>query len=157
MKYKKIIKIILLTFVGISTAYLIVSSLRNSDAENKLEANSTSTKIEVRDGYTAYYFHTTARCYTCKLIEKYANETIKSNFLKELDTGKLKWKVINVENPGNKHFITDFKLHTKSLVVTLTEKGKVIKWKNLEDVWKYARNEQQYKKYVKTEITKFME
>ena len=157
MKYKKLIKITLLTFVAISTAYLIISSFRNSDAENKVEANSGSTKIEVKDGYTAYYFHTTARCYTCKLIEKYANETIKSNFLKELGNGELKWKVVNVENPENKHFITDFKLHTKSLVLAFAEKGKVLKWKNLKNVWKYARNEQQYKKYVRTEITKFME
>ena len=47
---------------------------------------------------TAYYFHGTFRCPTCHKLEQYAKEAIEANFKGALTSGKLSFKVVNIEN-----------------------------------------------------------
>jgi len=108
------------------------------------------------DKVIAYYFHGNFRCPACYRIEQYSREAIESNFKEELKSGKLVFKVINVEKRGNQHFIKDYQLYTKSLVISLVKDGKEIKYKNLTKVWEYLRNKQKFYNYVKDEIEKFL-
>lgn len=104
----------------------------------------------------AYYFHGTFRCYTCNLMEKYSKEAIETNFKDDLATGKFEFKAVNVEERSNEHFIKDYKLYTKSLILSFVKNGKEIKSKNLTKIWEYSRNKQQFFNYVKEEVTNFL-
>ena len=84
---------------------------------------------------TAYYFHGTFRCPTCKKLEQYSKEAIESNFKDALASGKLAFKVVNIENKGNEHFVNDYQLYTKSLVLSFTKEGEEIRSKNLDKIW----------------------
>lgn len=100
----------------------------------------------------AYYFHGTARCSTCHKLEQYSKEAIETNFIDALASGKLEFKVINVENKGNEHYASDYQLYTKSLILSLVKDGKQVKWKNLDKIWEYVGNKQRFMDYVKSGV-----
>ncbi|OHE58144.1 MAG: hypothetical protein A2Z47_08255 [Thermodesulfovibrio sp. RBG_19FT_COMBO_42_12] len=104
----------------------------------------------------AYYFHGTFRCSTCQTIEKYSKEAIETYFAKELGNGTLEFRPVNVEEPENKHFIQDYQLVTRSLVLSLVSDGKEMKWKNLPYVWKLVRDKDKFFQYVKDEVEIFL-
>lgn len=104
----------------------------------------------------AYYFHGSFRCSTCTSMEKYSKEAIETNFKDVLASGKLEFKVVNVEERGNEHFVKDYQLYTKSLILSMTKNGKGIKSKNLDKIWKYAGNKRKFTDYVIGEINGFM-
>ncbi len=103
-----------------------------------------------------YYFHGNYRCPTCKKIERLSHETVVDNFKKELSKGELIYKVVNVEEPGNGHFVDDFGLFTKSLVLVEERDGKTVRHKNLSKIWVLIGDEKAFKDYVKEEVAAFM-
>jgi len=89
-------------------------------------------------------------------MEKYSREAIESNYKDALDSGKLEFKAVNVEDRGNEHFVDDYKLYTKSLILSLVKDGKEVKSKNLDKIWELARNKQKFIDYVTGELNEFM-
>ncbi|MFA5005058.1 MAG: nitrophenyl compound nitroreductase subunit ArsF family protein [Candidatus Omnitrophota bacterium] len=104
----------------------------------------------------AYYFHGTFRCYSCTNMEKYSREAIETSFKDALASGSLEFKAVNVEDKGNEHFVNDYQLYTKSLILSLVKDGKEIKHKNLDKIWEHSRNKQKFIDYVTSEISNFM-
>ncbi|MDP3041834.1 MAG: nitrophenyl compound nitroreductase subunit ArsF family protein [Candidatus Omnitrophota bacterium] len=100
----------------------------------------------------AYYFHGQMRCPTCHKLEQYSRETIEANFKDALASGKLEFKVVNVEDKGNEHYGNDYKLYTKSLILSLVKNGKEAKWENLDRIWEYVGNKQRFIDYVKNGV-----
>jgi len=88
-------------------------------------------------------------------LEKYSREAVQEAFSNELTSGSLQWKVVNIEEPDNEHFVGDFELTTRSLVVTGTKEGKP-GWANLERIWDLVGDPPAFKTYVQTEIRVFL-
>ena len=88
----------------------------------------------------AYYFHGNFRCATFTTMEDYSRQAIETNFKDELDSGKLEFRAINVEESENEHFADYYQLYTKSLILSFVKDGKEIKSKNLDQIWQLARN-----------------
>ncbi len=156
MKIKTILTITLLLFIFGSTAYLIIGELRpaTKPAEQKTLLPSplpTASKVVV------YYFHTTARCQTCRKFESYSDETIRQTFAKELNDGRLEWKVVNVDEPANKHFVGDYQLYSKSIVIVKIRDGKQTAWKNLDKIWELVRDKNAFVKYIQDEVKSCVE
>ena len=105
----------------------------------------------------AYYFHGNARCPTCHKMEQYTKETIEQNFKDELTNGLLVVKAVNVEEKENEHFVNDYQLYTKSLVISKIEDGKETQHKNLEKIWEYVRDKERFFDYVASEIKAYLE
>lgn len=108
------------------------------------------------DSVIVYYFHSNFRCVNCYNIEEYTKEAIEKYFQKELVSGKISFKAINVDTTGNEHFTDDYKLYTKSVVLSLVRNGKEVKFDNLAKVWEYLRNKDAFQQYVKNEIEKYL-
>jgi hypothetical protein len=104
----------------------------------------------------AFYFHTNLRCVNCRRIEAYSREAIEAAFPRELKDGRLAWKVVNVEEKGNEHFIKDYQLYTKSLVLVDEAKGKQIRWKNCPKVWEFLANKEGFLRYVQDEVRGYL-
>ena len=107
--------------------------------------------------FVAFYFHGKFRCTNCKRIEQYSSEAIEKYFSKQLKTERLVFNVINIDLLENKHFIEDYQLYTKSLVIAEFKDGKQVKWKNLTRVWDYLNDRDKFYEYVRSEIQKYME
>ena len=104
----------------------------------------------------AYYFHGTFRCSTCQTIEKYSHDAIYQYFPKELSTGKLEFKPVNVEEGETRHYIQDYQLFSKSLIIVLYKDDKQVKWKNLKEVWIHVGDKDKFFQYVKNEVEGFL-
>jgi hypothetical protein len=84
-------------------------------------------------------------------FEAYGLETIKTRFVEPLKTGELSMCVLNLENKDFEHFAEDFQLVTRSLVVTLYKDGKVIAWKNLDEIWNMVKDKDKFMAYITDE------
>jgi len=114
-------------------------------------ADSSSAKV------MAYYFHGSFRCYTCTNMENYSREAIETNFKDDLASGRLEFKAVNVEERGNEHFVDDYQLYTKSLILSLVKDGQEVKSRNLDKIWQLARDKQKFIEYVTAEVSALMQ
>ena len=105
---------------------------------------------------TVYYFHGDFRCSSCHSIEQNTDTAIKTNFAQDLENGKLIYKVINIDSEENKHYIEDYGLYTKSVVLSLVKNGKELKHKNLDKVWQYLGKKQKFYDYIISETKAFL-
>jgi hypothetical protein len=103
-----------------------------------------------------YYFHGNARCPSCYKLEQFAKEALEQNFTDELKSGRIAFKIVNIDKAGNDHFVADYQLYTKSVVLSLVKDGKQVRYKNLERVWDLLRDQNQYHAYVRDEIKPFL-
>jgi hypothetical protein len=104
----------------------------------------------------AYYFHTNYRCSSCRAIEANALEAIESAFADRLKDGRLVWKVVNVETKGNEHFVKEYGLFTKSVILVNEVRGKRTAWKNLPKVWELLNDKPAFLKYVQREVGDYL-
>jgi hypothetical protein len=104
-----------------------------------------------------YYFHSTMRCPTCHKLENCAKSEIEADFSDAIKTGRLEWKIINVEEAGNEHFVNDYKLYTKSVIVSTVKDGRELSWKNLDKIWQLVHDEGKYRQYIRDEVKTCLE
>jgi hypothetical protein len=104
----------------------------------------------------AYYFHTNTRCSTCVKIEQYSHEAIEQGFPYELKNGTLELRVVNYEQPENRHFMQDYKLVSKSLVLVNIVNGKQTRWTNLKLVWQLTGHKDAFLNYVRKETRGYL-
>ncbi len=184
MNPKKIIKIILSGFVMASIAYLVFGYAKHnakdqtppaqtgiqasppsepepgqetaSNPDSHCGANDPECQDQPALQVIAYYFHGTHRCSTCLTIEQYSKAAIEAGFGKELQAGKLKFLSVNVDEPDNRHFIQDYQLITKSLVLVELERGQQKQWKNLDQIWTLVRDQPAFIKYVQEQVRGFL-
>lgn len=104
-----------------------------------------------------YYFHGNVRCASCHKIENYTKETITKYFDQEVSSGDLVYEAVNIDETGNAHFIEEYQLYTKSVVLSLVKDSQETRNKNLVKVWEYLGNKTKFEEYEKEEINKFLE
>ena len=102
---------------------------------------------------TVYYFHGTRRCMTCNKIEQLTRAAINASHKDEIESGKMLFKTVNVEHPENEHFIADFDLATRSVVV---QRG--ARYERLDKVWQLVHgDEDAFRRYISDGIKRISE
>ena len=121
-------------------------------------ATSDSSKASVPSVHQvlAYYFHGIRRCSNCIKIESYTKEAIDSAYGAALKDSSLVWRVVNTDEEANNHFLNDYQLYTKSVILVDMHDGKQVRWKNLEKVWEHLGDKEAFKKYIRDEVALFM-
>ncbi len=100
------------------------------------------------DGVVVFYFHGNVRCATCRTIEAYAGEAVRDGFADELASGALSWREVNVDSPEHRHFVQDFQLTTRSVVLAEYRDGQVVRHQSLDKVWQLVRSKDRFVDYV---------
>jgi hypothetical protein len=144
----------LLTLFTVALAGLALSVPCAAGADSQTPTGGASPSGDAK--VIAYYFHGNFRCRTCRTIEAYSEEAITKEFTDELASGRLAWRVVNIDEPENKHFAKDFELVTKSLVLVEYRDGKVIRHQNLQQVWQLVGDEGAFVDYVRTSAREFL-
>jgi len=103
-----------------------------------------------------YYFHGDFRCPSCIKIEQYTKESVEENFKAKIQSGQIVFGAINVDKKENAHYIQDYQLYTKSVIVSMVKNGKQVKWKNLPRVWELLSNKAGFLSYIKKEIEQYL-
>ncbi len=81
------------------------------------------------------YFHGTYRCGPCLEIERMARKTVEERFAPELEEGRMRWRSVDYDLPGNTRFLAEYGLTCPSLVVTRIADGKESSRTLLERTW----------------------
>lgn len=105
----------------------------------------------------ATYFHGKVRCATCRKVEAYAREAVEQGFGPEIAAGSVEFRAIDVEEPQNRHFIRDYQLMTRSVVVTEEVGGAVTRWIRLDQVWALVGDRTSYLHYVQDAVHGYLE
>ena len=141
----------------ITTLVLSIFTIGIINAEEKNKEKTSSNTDKAAKTLIAYYFHGNFRCDNCRKIEQYSREAIEKYFVEELKTKKLTFTIINTDLSENKHFIEDYQLYTRSLVIAEYKDGKQVRWKNLAKVWVYLNDKDAFYEYVRSEIRDYLE
>ncbi len=102
------------------------------------------------------YFTSNQRCKTCRKIEKLTHDLIYSAFKDELKNKEIIFQTINFDDPENKHYMKDYNLSFKTVVVSDREKGKEVQWSKYDDVWKLHGNPEQFNVYLTKGIKQYL-
>ena len=179
MKIKRIVTIVLLVFVVGSLAYMVATEQKTESSQepdnpasgfqgqsvalgkpsitqqNKADPPIIATANEAQSmQLIVYYFHGDMRCPTCHKLESYAKEALDTYFAGEVASKNIVWKVVNIDKSENRHFIQDYKLVTKSVVLSELVDGKEVGWKNLDQIWQRVTDKNNYLEYIRENILK---
>jgi hypothetical protein len=181
MKAKTIITIVLLVFVAGSVVYLIAkeagragqpqAASRQVDpgaraavpatapsppAPSAPSSTAPSRPAPVTRKVVAYYFYGNFRCANCRRIEAWTANVVQTDFAEDLRGGQLAWVPVNVEQPGNQHFIRDYQLYTRSVVLVELENGRQTRYKNLQRVWQLLGSSEAFGAYIRQEVSAYL-
>ena len=153
MKPKTIMTAVLLTFVIASAAYFVFTETTREKSppqiadESEIDPSVTAA-ADAGNKVIVYYFHATRRCWTCKTIEAYSEEAVRTGFAEQLASGTLEWKTINVDEPENQHFVEDFQLATRTVLLVNVIAGVNKDGKRLDRVWQLVRDKTAFVDYI---------
>lgn len=145
MNPKNIFTGLLLLFVAASLVVLGVKQLQ-----------STPPTAEA-DGIVAYYFHGKTRCPTCQRIESQAQEAVQEGFARELQQGKLQWRIVNYEEPGNEHFAKQYNLAAPIVVFSEIRDGRQVRWVDVPEVWQLVDDKPAFVAHVQGQLRAFLD
>jgi len=128
-RLKQVVSFILLAVVGVSLALMAMREMKRSEASGTADLAPKGTIV--------YYFYGNHRCATCNKMEAL---TVKA--LKDKD---VTYKAVNIDEPANEHYVKDFQLDAR--VVVIQKDGK---FKKLEKVWDLVEDEQAYIAYIQS-------
>ena len=104
-----------------------------------------------------YYFYTDTRCSSCKTIEAYTREAVATKLAAGYKDWQVEFKGVNVDDDANKHFVQDYWLNSKSVVVQKFAGDKPLKWGKLDKVWQLLGDKEGFINYVVGETEKLLD
>ena len=102
------------------------------------------------------YFISGTRCESCKKIEDLASLTAKRDFPSELASGKLVFRVIDTGEPANHHYEADYKLASKTVVLSHRVDGRETEWTAMDKVWDLLDDPDGYRAYLSGTIRTYL-
>lgn len=120
-------------------------------------ASATAAGTEAaEDGLIVYYFHSNARCPTCRAIEAQAEETVQTHFATQLSSGEMAWKIVNYDQPAAKPLAVKFEIQVPVVVLARMRNGQVEDWRRLDKVWALVNDKPEFMQYVREEIDRML-
>jgi hypothetical protein len=127
------------------------------DAKDSAGGSATTMPPSpVPEKVLVYYFFGDVRCPTCMKIEAYTAATVQGRFATLIEDGALEWKPTNLDRAGNEHYLEDYQLVTKSVILSRRQGDKEIEWKNLDRIWELAGKKDQFEAYIAREVEAFV-
>ncbi|MBI5093737.1 MAG: hypothetical protein HZB26_14995 [Candidatus Hydrogenedentes bacterium] len=159
MNTRKHIRNVLLVLAIGSLLYVAVKeAVERRNAAANAAAPESLTPVGGRSPkLIVYYFSEGKLCTTCENIEAYTREALETHFAAELATGDLSWRPIDVDDPRNEHYISEYNIYTKSVVLVRIENGNQVSWKNLESIWDFVNNKTAFVDYVRAETREYLD
>ncbi len=104
-----------------------------------------------------YYFYTDTRCSSCNTIEAYTREAVETAFRGPYKGWQVTFKGVNTDEAANEHFVQDYWLNSKSVIVQKFSGDKALNWGKLDRVWTLIGDKEAFKTYVVAETHKVLD
>lgn len=101
----------------------------------------------------AFYFHGSKRCTSCNSIERLTREALKA----ETDAGTIEIRSVNLDEAADAHFVEDFQLTMRTVVLAEEAGGRIVRWKRLDQCWDRFGDPPDYLAYVRRNVAAFRE
>lgn len=154
MNPKNLARIVLLLVVGGSIAWFAVNQWQGA----RTAANAQSVapaEIAGHDHVVMTYFTTNVRCRSCRQIEALTRETAEVRHADAIADGRLVFRVINTDEPGMEHYVKDYALVSKTVILSRFEGGREVEWKNMDDVWEHLGEPEVFHAYLETPLAEW--
>lgn len=161
MKTKTLLSVVLLGFVGVSVVLAlrkVAPETSTSDqqataaSETGIAATPVSLNAKLAESqFSAVYFHAPHRCPTCRKIESFSHEALTP----EIETGTLAWQIADYTADDNASLVDQFKVFTSTVVLVEVHDGKVVRWKNLEEVWNHTSDQADFTAFINQAWSEF--
>jgi len=103
---------------SIAIAFIFLLQILSCDAQQ-----SKSNKVDTKsDKIEAYYFHFTARCYTCRNVEAKAKESIETLYPELIQKGKISFQSINLDDESSKALAEKLNVYGQTLLIVKGDK-----------------------------------
>lgn len=161
MKSKTVFSFALLTFVAVSVVFALRkvtpdASTSQDQATASGEAGIAATPVGLdarlaETQFSAVYFHAPHRCPTCRKIESFSHEALTP----EIEAGTLGWQIADYTADTNASLVDQFKVFTSTVVLVEVQDGKVVRWKNLVEVWNHTSNQADFTAFINQAWSEF--
>jgi hypothetical protein len=108
------------------------------------------------DRVDVVYFHRTNRCRSCIYAETGILYTLETYFEKEMSSGKLTFKSVDVQNASNAAIIKKYDAYTSQLFINAVT-GDTEHIEHVTEIWQFIENDEAFCQVVKTKIEKALE
>jgi hypothetical protein len=102
------------------------------------------------------YFTTDVRCKSCRTIEALSRQAIEEGFPEELARGEVVYRVVNTDLPENEHFIDDYQITNKTVIVSHQVDGEETEWTGRQDVWLLLDEPEEFLTYVREPVLRYL-
>lgn len=102
------------------------------------------------------YFISGERCESCKTIEALARHTAEQDFPAALAGGRLVFRVIDTGVPADHHFIDDYRLSAKTVILSHRVNGKETEWSDMSKVWDLLDDRPGFHAYLVRQIRSYL-
>jgi len=137
----------------------VVAVFWQGDAEEPIADTGAAVAADglPADGVVVYYFHGHKRCFTCNKMEALADEAIWQDFQDLVNDGSVVFKAVNIETDADRHFIGDYELVNKVVVMSERRDGQEVSWQRLDLVWEKIADDEAYRAYITENLAASLE
>ena len=87
-----------------------------------------------RDQVVVYQFHRRFRCPSCHELEAIITKTLNTYYSGDLESGRVVFEIVNLDDKSSKHFIKEFDLLYNTVIIEDVRGGRQTRFKNLEKI-----------------------
>ena len=130
---------------------LVVGLLCSCGSPAPIAPSTSDTPPVAADRVEVVYFHRTQRCHSCIYAQEWTFYTIETYFADELASGKVTFKVFNVEDKENATIVKKYGAFTSSLFIN-TIRGGTDHIEEVTDIWLLLGNDEAFAEAVRSKI-----
>jgi len=150
---KRILTPLLLVFAAASLIFVLVSDGPVSSDSQSTEAQAPVAETEL----VVYYMDMGKDCTTCLNLESYTREALDTHYAADLASGRIQWRTADLDDPANAHFVDEFGLYTKSVVLVRFKGGAQTRFDSLSRIWELVYDKDAYITYIRDEVRGFLD
>lgn len=102
------------------------------------------------------YFTTDVRCDSCRKIEALSRQAVEEGFPQEMGSGAVVFRVLNTDQPENQHYVDDYEIANKTVIVSHQVDGRETEWANRQDVWQLLDEPDEFLNYVREPVKRYL-
>lgn len=149
----------LLAFAAGSLAYVIAGGPAGEPGRGARTAGASPGAADpsVPPDLIVYYMDMGKDCTTCLYLETYTRETLERHFADALASGRIEWRRRDLDDPSNAHYIREFRLYTKSVVLVRQVNGEPVRHESLSRIWELVYDKEAFQTYIQREVRRFLD
>jgi hypothetical protein len=102
------------------------------------------------------FFTEAVPCKVTAKVEGLCRQAVEAAFATELKSGALVYRVLSTESPENEHYLDEYDIGSKALVVARQENGKDAEFVPCHDIWIMIEEPKELADYVQKPIRDYL-